>query len=317
MISLVTGTAGFIGSHLAAALLQKGHTVRGLDCFNDYYSRPIKERNISPLLKHPGFQFFESDILRTDLMALLKDTDAVFHLAAQAGVRSSWGRSFGVYTSNNIDATQKLLEAAKATSIKKFIYASSSSVYGVCPDLPWTEASPLYPHSPYGVSKLAAEHLCSLYFRNYGVPTVSLRFFTVYGPGQRPDMAFHKFFKAILKNKPIPVFGDGSQTRDFTYIDDIVNGSMAALEQGRPGEIFNLGGGNRKTLKDLFPILESVSGRKVLISLESEQKGDVPDTYADIQKARRELDFNPSTPIAAGLEEEWKWIETLYSSSSL
>jgi len=317
MISLVTGTAGFIGSHLSAALLQKGHEVRGLDCFTDYYAREIKEKNLFPLLQHPRFKFYESDIHLTDLPALLKGVHAVFHLAAQAGVRASWGKSFGIYTRNNIDATQLLLEAAKDISLEKFIYASSSSVYGISPDLPWAETSLPVPHSPYGVSKLAAEHLCSLYHRNYGIPTVSLRFFTVYGPGQRPDMAFFKFFKAILQNEPIPVFGDGRQTRDFTYIDDIIRGNIAALEKGHPGEVYNLGGGNQKPLKDLFPILESVSKRKVHLARLPGQKGDVPDTFADIRKAKRDLNFNPTTPITEGLQAEWDWIETLCPPSSL
>jgi UDP-glucose 4-epimerase len=229
-------------------------------------------------------------------------------------VRSSWGRDFSIYLDNNILATQKLLEAAKnASSLKKIIYASSSSVYGLCPNLPMTEDSPLYPYSPYGVSKLAAENLCSLYFQNYGIPTVSLRFFTVFGPRQRPDMAFHKFFKAILGGKPIPVFGDGSQTRDFTYVDDIIEASLSALENGKLGEIYNLGGGNRKKLIDIIPLLETVSHRKVEIQWESQQKGDVIHTFAAIQKAERDLNFNPNSDIEIGLTKEWSWIKKIYS----
>lgn len=239
--------------------------------------------------------------------------DCVFHLAAQAGVRSSWGKDFTIYLDNNIKATQKLLEAAKHVSLKKFIYASSSSVYGLCPDLPMHEDSPLHPYSPYGVSKLAAENLCTLYFHNYGVPTVSLRFFTVFGPRQRPDMAFHKFFKAILADKPIPVFGDGTQTRDFTYIDDIVAANLSALENGKPGEVYNLGGGSCKKLKDIISLLETISQKKVQIQWEPEQKGDVVHTLAAIHKAEKDLYFSPNPDIEKGLAEEWKWIKKIYS----
>lgn len=314
MRCLVTGAAGFIGSHLSQALLEQDHTVLGIDCFTDYYARELKEANLAPLEGRRGFTFIPEDLNDIDLPALLQRVDAVFHLAAQAGVRASWGRSFAIYTQNNIEATQKLLEASKQTGIEKFVYASSSSVYGECPDLPMKESSPTRPFSPYGVSKLAAEHLCTLYHMNYGVPTVSLRFFTVYGPGQRPDMAFHKFFRAIARNEPISVFGDGRQTRDFTFIDDIVRANIAALTKGQPGEVYNVGGGHRQTLKDLFPVFEKICGRELSVSWESSQKGDVSHTSADISKAARDLDYTPRTSLEEGLAREWQWVRKLYAS---
>ena len=313
MRCLVTGAAGFIGSHLAQALLEEGLEVLGVDCFTDYYARELKDANLTPLLERRGFDLISEDLNDIDLPNLLQGVDAVFHLAAQAGVRASWGRSFAVYTQNNIEATQKLLEAAKQTGVQKFVYASSSSVYGECLELPMRESSPTRPYSPYGVSKLAAEHLCSLYHMNYGVPTVSLRFFTVYGPRQRPDMAFHKFFRSIARNEPISVFGNGRQTRDFTYIDDIVQANLAALSAGRPGEVYNVGGGHRRTLKDLFPIFERISGRELRVNWESSQKGDVSHTSADITKAARDLKYDPKTPLEAGLNREWEWIREQYA----
>ncbi len=314
MICIVTGAAGFIGSHLCEKLLDIGHSVIGIDSFTDFYPKYIKEQNIRPLLKKGKFEFIAKDIHEYDLSKLMKKAGCVFHLAAQAGVRTSWGQNFSIYTKNNIEATQKLLEAAKDVTLEKFIYASSSSVYGFCPELPMVETSPCFPYSPYGVTKLAAENLCNLYFRNYEVPCVSLRFFTVYGPGQRPDMAFHKFFKAIIDNKPISIYGDGKQTRDFTYIDDIIEANVASLTRGKPGEIYNLGGGNRKKLEDILPILEKVTQKKIKITWEGRQLGDVPHTFANIEKARKELNFQPKTKVDDGLEEEWKWIQKLYLS---
>ncbi|MEA2006480.1 MAG: GDP-mannose 4,6-dehydratase [Acidobacteriota bacterium] len=313
MICIVTGAAGFIGSHLCEKLLDIGHSVIGIDSFTDFYPKYIKEQNIRPLLKKDKFEFIAKDIHEYDLSKLMKKAGCVFHLAAQAGVRTSWGQNFSIYTKNNIEATQKLLEVAKDVKLEKFIYASSSSVYGFCPELPMVETSPCFPYSPYGVTKLAAENLCNLYFRNYGVPCVSLRFFTVYGPGQRPDMAFHKFFKAIIDNKPISIYGDGKQTRDFTYIDDIIEANVASLTRGKPGEIYNLGGGNIKKLEDIFPILEKVTQQKIKFTWEDRQLGDVPHTFANIEKARKELNFQPKTKVDDGLKEEWKWIQKLYS----
>lgn len=313
MKCLVTGAAGFIGSHLCHRLLEDANDVIGIDSFTDYYSRDIKEHNLHSLADFNRFHFIEKDINQLELSPLLSSTDAVFHLAAQAGVRASWGEQFSSYTHNNIEASQRLLEACKGISLGKFIYASSSSVYGACPELPMRESSPLYPYSPYGVSKLAAEHLCGLYYQNFGVPTVSLRFFTVYGPGQRPDMAFHKFLKAQIDDSPISIYGDGTQTRDFTYIDDIISGIIAACERGRPGEIYNLGGGNRKKLKSIFPILEEITGSPLNIHWEPNQRGDVPHTYASIEKAQHELGFSPKVLLEEGLKKEWRWIRSLYA----
>lgn len=312
MNCLVTGAAGFIGSNLSRRLIEEGFSVVGVDSFSDYYPRWIKEKNLRVLKNTNKFSLLENDINTLDLTLLLQKVDCVFHLAAQAGVRASWGQDFAAYTRNNIEATQKLLEKSKELPLQRFIFASSSSVYGYCPELPMSETSPLHPYSPYGVTKLAAENLCYLYFKNYGVPTISLRFFTVYGPGQRPDMAFHKFFKSTLENKPIPVYGTGKQTRDFTYIDDITQAILACIEHGQTGETYNLGGGNRKILEDLFPLFEKICAKKIRIKWEKQQKGDVPHTLADIRKAKNDLRYNPQTQILEGLNEEWRWIKELY-----
>jgi len=309
---LVTGAAGFIGSHLSRRLLREGAHVIGVDSFADFYPRWIKERNLAPFRSHREFEFLDHDLLELDLEGVLGRVEVVYHLAAQAGVRSSWGRNFSVYVKDNIQATQRLLEAAKEKPLHRLVYASSSSVYGLTPTLPMSETSLLYPLSPYGVTKLAAEQLCFLYWKNYGVPTVSLRFFTVYGPGQRPDMAFHRFFQAIAEGRPVSIFGDGEQTRDFTYVDDIIEAALAASRLGRPGEVYNVGGGHRERLNDLFPVLEETCRRKVNVVREEKQKGDVIHTLADIQKARRELGYKPQTGLKEGLREEWEWIKNLY-----
>jgi len=314
MKAIVTGAAGFIGSNLCQKLLADGFSVTGIDSFTDFYPRWIKERNISPLRVHNEFEFLDQDLDDLDTVGILEGADCVFHLAAQAGVRASWGRNFDIYLKNNIRVTQKLLEASKGLSLKKFIYASSSSVYGLTPTLPMLETNPVHPLSPYGVSKLAAEQLCFLYHKNFGVPAMSLRFFTVYGPSQRPDMAFHKFFKALAEDREIAVFGDGQQTRDFTFVDDIVQASLAALVSGKPGETYNVGGGHRKKLADVIRLMEGISRMKARVLWTEKQKGDVPDTWADIRKARQDLGYSPKTCLDEGLEQEWRWIQQLYSS---
>lgn len=308
---LITGAAGFIGSHLCKKLIQEGAHLIALDAFTDFYSRSIKENNVQPLVSHPRFELIPADILEIDLDNIIDKVDVVFHLAAQPGVRTSWGADFSIYTKNNIDATQKLLEAAKTSKLKKFIYASSSSVYGLSPQLPMTETSTLHPYSPYGVTKLAAENLCYLYHKNYGVPCVSLRFFTVYGPGQRPDMAFHKFFQAVSKDEEITVFGDGQQTRDFTYIDDIIRANLSSIENGKAGENYNLGGGTRRKLADILPLLEDICEKSIKVRYVAGQKGDVRHTFANIQKAKDDLKYNPNIPLEEGLRAEWEWIKTL------
>jgi len=307
---LVTGAAGFIGSHLCKRLIEEGAHIVAIDAFTDFYSRSTKENNIRSLVSQRRFQLIPADILEENLDEIMDKTDVVFHFAAQPGVRTSWGSNFSVYTKNNIDATQKLLEAAKKTNLKKFIYASSSSVYGLTPDLPMKETSALHPYSPYGVTKLAAENLCFLYYKNYGIPCVSLRFFTVYGPGQRPDMAFHKFFTSILRGEEIVIFGDGQQTRDFTFIDDIISANLSSIENGRAGENYNLGGGSRIKLKDIIPIFEDICQKEVKIKYVQGQKGDVRHTFADIQKAKKDLHYIPKNSLEEGLRSQWDWIKT-------
>jgi UDP-glucose 4-epimerase len=311
MKCLVTGAAGFIGSHLCERLIKEGCEVVGIDNFMDYYARSFKESNISGLLSEPGFKFVEESILDCDLGRLFEDLDAVFHQSAQAGVRASWGANFRIYSDNNILATQMLLEAAKSSPVKKFIYASSSSVYGDTTDLPMRESSVTRPVSPYGVSKIAAEHLCYLYYRNFRVPTVSLRYFTVYGPRQRPDMAFHRFFKWILEGKVIQMYGDGEQSRDFTHVDDIVGANWLALEKGDPGKVFNIGGGSTVTMNQVIHTMEEITGRPATVDYQQMQKGDVRHTSADMTMAREELGYKPAVSIRKGLETEYKWIREL------
>jgi UDP-glucose 4-epimerase len=300
--------AGFIGSHLSAALLDSGARVTGIDCFTDYYARSLKEANLATIKDRPGFTFVEAALQETDLKPLLAGVTHVFHQAAQAGVRKSWGRDFDVYTRNNIEATQRLLEAMVGLPIQKYVYASSSSVYGDDVPLPMREDTYLQPLSPYGVSKLAAEHLGHLYWVNHRVPAVSLRYFTVYGPRQRPDMGFQRFLTAVRDDKPITVYGDGEQTRDFTFVADIVAANMAAAERGHPGSVYNIGGGSRVTLNHVLELIGKVTGKKVAIQREPEQKGDMRHTYADTSAARRDLDFTPKVTLAQGLEQQYRWL---------
>jgi nucleoside-diphosphate-sugar epimerase len=311
MKALVTGAAGFIGSHLSEALASAGADVVGVDCFTDYYARDIKESNLANLKNSSNFTFVEAALLTADLSTLLDGVTHVFHLAAQAGVRKSWGHDFREYTSHNVDSTQRLLEAVKDRRLHRFVYASSSSVYGDVAAIPMREDAYLQPVSPYGVTKLAAEHLCHLYFANHGVPTVSLRLFTVYGPRQRPDMAFHRFIRAIYEGKPITLYGDGGQTRDFTFVKDIVDAKIAAGDRGRPGAVYNIGGGSRVSVNHVLELLERITSRPFDIRREDSQKGDMRDTFADTSRARADLGFTPRFTLEEGLREECDWLARL------
>jgi len=310
MKALVTGVAGFIGSTLAERLLGRGATVVGIDCFTDYYPRAIKEANLGTARRHPAFSFVEAAIQEADLGRLLDGVTHVFHLAAQAGVRKSWGRDFRTYTTNNIEASQVLLEAVVGRPIERFVYASSSSVYGDDVAIPMREDALPRPVSPYGVSKLAAEQLCYLYHVNYAVPTVSLRYFTVYGPRQRPDMGFHKFLKAAHAGQPITLYGDGLQTRDFTFVADAVTATADAGTRGVAGRVYNIGGGSRVSINEVFDIIGRIVGRRVDVHREPAQKGDMRDTFADTTLARADLAFQPSCTLADGLKAEYEWLST-------
>jgi nucleoside-diphosphate-sugar epimerase len=306
---LITGAAGFIGSQVCERLLDQGHQVRGIDCFTDYYSRKLKELNLEQARGHDSFSFVEQDIVAADLTQVLDGVDVVIHLAAQAGVRASWGANFTIYTHNNVLSTQALLEAGKAGAFKRMVYASSSSVYGDTQDLPMREESACWPVSPYGVTKLAAEHLCGLYCKNFGVDTVSLRYFTVYGPRQRPDMAFHRFIKALLTGGEIRLFGDGGQSRDFTFVSDIVDATIsAATAADVSGQVFNIGGGARVSVNQVMEWLEDITGQKAKVNRLEEAKGDVRDTHADTSRARAKLGFDPRYDLQKGLAAETEWV---------
>ncbi|WP_159790599.1 NAD-dependent epimerase/dehydratase family protein [Sodalinema gerasimenkoae] len=311
---IVTGAAGFVGSTLVETLLAQGHHVIGIDGFTDYYDTRIKHRNLDSVLNEPRFQLIQDDIRNLDWTSLFKEVDVVYHQAAQAGVRASWGDGFQTYTELNINSTQLLLEAAKEANLSRFVYASSSSVYGNAIAYPTTENTLPQPVSPYGVTKLAAEHLCRLYHVNYGVPTVSLRYFTVYGPRQRPDMAFHKFLKAALDDEPISVYGDGQQTRDFTFVKDIVAANLAASEApGAIGEVFNIGGGSRISLRDTISMMEEIVGKPIPINYMESSKGDARHTSADVSKAQQILSYQPQVSLQEGLRHEWEWLQQLYA----
>ncbi|MBF1987901.1 NAD-dependent epimerase/dehydratase family protein [Fischerella thermalis] len=312
--SIVTGAAGFIGSHLVEALLKRGEEVIGIDEFNDYYNPIIKRKNIAHLQNHPRFTLVEGNIQFLDWKTLLKNVDVIYHQAAQAGVRASWGEGFRAYTERNINSTQVLLEAAKDTpSLKRLVFASTSSVYGDAETLPTHEEICPKPVSPYGITKLAAERLCGLYHKNFGVPFVSLRYFTVYGPRQRPDMAFHKFFKAVLTDQAIPIYGDGQQTRDFTFVSDAVAANLAAATVLEAvGEIFNIGGGSRVVLAEVLQTMEEIVGHPIKKNHVEKAMGDARHTAADVSKARKVLGYQPQVSLYDGLKQEWQWIQSFY-----
>ena len=304
---LITGTAGFIGSHLAEECLARGWQVTGIDCLTPYYDAEIKLANVEAARSHPAFTYVQESLLDVDLDELLTDVDIVFHLAAQAGVRASWGESFDIYTDLNVTAFQRLLEAAKRTELHRLVFASSSSVYGDAERLPTSEDTVLRPVSPYGATKALGEHLAHVYSRNYGVPVVSLRYFTVYGPRQRPDMAFHRAIEAALAGSTFGLFGDGGQTRDFTYVADAVAGTVAAGLDGVPGAVYNLGGGSRISMNDVLEAIGRIVGRPVDVSRTESQRGDARDTAADTSRARRDLGFVPSRTLEQGLVEQVAW----------
>ncbi|GAB7387572.1 NAD-dependent epimerase/dehydratase family protein [Bacillaceae bacterium] len=309
--ALVTGCAGFIGSTLCEALLARGYRVTGVDGFTPNYAKWIKEKNLANILSHPAFTWVEGDLRELDLAKLLQNQRYVFHLAAMPGVRSSWGADFQTYVNHNILLTQRLLEAVKNSGVEKMVYASSSSIYGSVSG-PTREDKLPVPYSPYGVTKLSAEHLCRLYYENYGVPVVSLRYFTVYGPRQRPDMAFHKFIKRILRHEPITVYGDGRQTRDFTYILDAVEANLLALEKGKAGEAYNIGGNSPVELLAVIRLIERITGMRAKLEFLPEQPGDPRHTWADIGKARNELGYLPQYPLEKGLCEQIAFVRSLY-----
>lgn len=312
MRCFVTGAAGFIGSTLSETLLAEGHEVTGIDCFIDYYPRSIKEANLERPRSFDKFRFIEGNLLQLDLPQLFEGADWIFHLAAQAGVRASWGDEFSIYTNNNILASQRVLEAARdqrvQPSLKKIVYASSSSVYGHAETLPTLESMRPQPISPYGVSKLAAEHLMVLYQKEFSVPTMSVRYFTVYGPRQRPDMAFNRFIKAALRGEQIEIYGDGEQSRDFTFVADAVAATIGAAKCVETGLVCNVGGGSRARVNDVLKLIEEIVGSPLNINRVARQAGDAKHTAADTTLARKTIGFNPKYTLAEGLKAETAWM---------
>lgn len=302
---VLTGAAGFIGSHLVERLVQLGHQVVGIDRGTTLH--------LTQVLSHPRFTFVQGDLLTLELTEILAGSEVIFHLAALAGVRQSWN-VFPRYVQDNILATHRLLEACRAIPLRKFIYASSSSVYGGSTG-PTAENAPLRPLSPYGMSKLAGEQLVHMYHVHYDLPTISLRYFTVYGPRQRPDMAFHRFLKAILHGQPVTVYGDGWQTRDFTFINDAVEANVRAMDLQAHGLALNIGGCQRAAINDVLALMRRVTGREVQVNYRPLQKGDPLHTWADIQQAERLLGYVPQTDLETGLEREWAYIQEVYGQA--
>lgn len=311
--ALVTGAAGFIGSTLAERLLAEGARVTGVDCFTDYYDPALKRRNLEAALRQPGYRLLELDLGDADLAAL-PDVDVVFHQAAQAGVRASWGREFATYVHHNVLGTQRLLERYRDAGLERFVYASSSSVYGDAERYPTDEALLPKPFSPYGVTKLAGEHLVLLYGRNFGMNVAALRYFTVYGPRQRPDMAFHRFCRALLRGEEILVYGDGRQSRDFTFIDDAIEANLRAWRRSAPQGVYNVGGGSQVEVLEAIALLESALGAKAKLRFEPRPPGDPLRTRADAARLRADLDYATRVGIADGLAAEAAWARGLYGA---
>lgn len=308
MPALVTGAAGFVGSHLCEALTRAGTQVRGVDCFTDYYHPDVKRANLHALEHNGGFELVELDLRRDDLDAVLEGVDTIFHLAGQPGVRLSWSDGFRQYAEHNILATQRLLEAVQRRDIARFVYASSSSVYGNATTYPTLETDLPRPHSPYGVTKLAGEHLCSLYADNWGVPTISLRYFTVFGPRQRPDMAIHRFIEAALSGNELSVYGTGEQQRDFTFVGDVVAANMAAgAADLAPGCIVNVAGGSSVTVNQLIDMISELVDTPSRVQHLPPQQGDVQNTGGSIDHARRVLGWEPITSLTDGLAAQVAW----------
>ena len=307
---LITGAAGFIGSHLCERLLADGCTVIGIDNFDDFYDPQIKRRNISGCLKNKNFQLIEADIRDSTAMdeAVGDGAEIIVHLAARAGVRPSIAQPL-LYADVNVNGTMVLLQAAAKHKVARFIFSSSSSVYGNNEKVPFSEDDNVdFPISPYAATKKAGELICHTYHHLYGIAITCLRFFTVYGPRQRPDLAIHKFAKLIEQGKPIPVYGDGTMMRDFTYVDDIIDGTVAAMQKCAGFEIYNLGESKPITVNDLATEIEKALGKKAVREYVPAQPGDVERTYADVTKAVRELDYKPSTTIQAGLAKFVAWL---------
>ena len=303
---LVTGCAGFIGSHLTEALLDRGATVVGVDAFTDFYARDLKRENLAAVLDDPSFGLAEADLAAEPLDGLLDDVDGVFHLAAQPGVRGNWGETFSFYARDNVIATQRLFEAAVKRELR-VAWASTSSVYGNAESYPTPEDTPPRPISPYGVTKLSCEYLARAYTESFGLDQVALRYFTVYGPRQRPDMAFTRIARSLLDGTPFRVFGTGEQSRDAVYVGDAVAATIAAMEHGSTGSVYNVGGGSETTLNEVIAVFEKLSGRTLARRPENVAAGDVRRTSADTTRARTELGWEPKTPIEDGLRKQLEW----------
>ena len=306
---VVTGAAGFIGSHLCERLLALGDHVVGIDSFTDYYERERKEQNLKEAMADPNFAFEELDLVDGNLSRVMRGARVVYHLAGQPGVRPSWGSQFDRYVRDNVLATQRLLECLKETDLDRLVFAGSSSVYGDAEMFPTKESALPRPLSPYGVTKLAAEHLTLLYLRNFGLPGVAARLFTVYGPRQRPDMAFSRFMQALVDGQAIEVFGDGEQTREFTYVSDVVEGVIKAASADVVGQVFNLGGGSRVTINRGLATLEDVSRIKVRKKALPAAPGDPRHTGASINLARERLGWEPRVSLREGLTKQWQWFQ--------
>jgi nucleoside-diphosphate-sugar epimerase len=304
MRAVVTGAAGFIGSHLSERLVADGVDVLGIDAFTDYYDPAVKRQNVAGLLGADGFELLDGDLNELALPEILDGADLLFHLAGQPGVRASWGSEFEIYAQQNVLATQRLLEAAREVDLDRVVIASSSSIYGDAASYPTGEDALPGPVSPYGVTKLASEHLGRLYWKAFDVPVVALRYFTIFGPRQRPDMAFTRFVDAALGDRPITIYGDGEQVRDFTYVADCVAATVAASRRGEPGAVYNIAGGTEATVLDVIAILEGLLGRPVARQYEPAIPGDARKTGADTSRARAALGYEPSVTLAEGIRRQ-------------